>query len=1215
MNGLVNVNDCSNDNLLMDWDEMLADIPNNRVIKLWDNTCFDIDELAQVLIGSNGQNQNPIPGNTNRIWKSRDDLLTIVNFPTLEPEYKTRLTQILANDLAQRPPHIDIFIRHPDILTLLGETGIFLLSDYTDNFNISLEALGTLSEEISKKGEADANIIFNVTNSKGKKLNKTLGDIPKLCIHGGGFNLAGYYCKIYLELEEVLGKEEMERQFPLHPGYHRLSKICNDCILFGYPLVKYEKLGICMFSMEKSEQLDGGTGRIGNWTIHKSKLTDDSVFGYSYPIARQLREKIMKDYKSLFNDTFLPYYMQRYYESAKAYQKAKQPVKQPVKQLVKQIYKIHPHIIFRHSMIHNMTVGKPEIKISNKVLKDGFDTKIFLAKNIEKLFNKYQIDGVASIIFAKKTSKRTTYHVYTINKHNSFPVYAKLDDPDGYQIVHHIYRVHLDDYHVEDRNYVFKNKFIYRIFPTPPQPQVIIDGLINTNHTLIENNLSLGLTKGLTDTPKAKTIKIKVKKDKKTKKSSPKTTKKDCNKDLVCPNDKICNTKTGRCISKSGILGQKLLKEQANIVKPNTPKKEELTLKIRRETGSWGYIFVSPNNKLNELIDILLGMSLGQGVDKSNIRLKHKEFGTIDSSTLDIVKNYTLTELGVRNEDEIIVEPIVVKSNKCEIEVRDKYFIVRGEDTKHLKEDLHKLNGKWNGTPAFMGWTFKTNMLNDIQHLLTKHKYQVSMTNNMTGPKNISPPKVKLSSPEKVKSPKKVKSPQNTKKDCTKDYQCPSKTICNPDTGRCVSENSTTALNIAKKLLLISNHLHNEEKPAEALQKWEQANNYGKPFKDTWTKWASKKINRPVTGLSKTKKKLKIVNKTKALSPKKPSPPKVKSPVDIKGKVPSPLTNQEELMMELQKVLVKLDDFKKLKPSDKEIENMEMEINIIFNEILENPNVNLVDIANTIEGYKTKIIEKNKILLTPKKSKKKLKLVVKPQTPLKSKTPEKTKNILPEVCFDLYDPLLMEQLDDYQEEDIFMYGDGDKKHCYDLENFYQYYKSLVDDGKKEIQDPMTGKILTDNDILNLNQKMKAKCIKEGKPFKEAKYVLEELDTNKVRLTFRPAGSYYHIIIERDGYSNLDLGYIPADIETGQGGLNTGNANETTGALIQNLDKLFEKRRLLTKHHPVSKIKCCTIKNLGKSKEYWRTPPKDELKKFKQLVYEVEEVLQYGVNNI
>lgn len=104
-----------------------------------------------MLIGSNGQNQNPIPGNTNRIWKSREDLLAIVNFPTLQPDYKTRLIQILVNDLAQRPPHIDIFIRHPDILTLLGETGIFLLSDYTDNFNISLEALGHYRKKSVKK--------------------------------------------------------------------------------------------------------------------------------------------------------------------------------------------------------------------------------------------------------------------------------------------------------------------------------------------------------------------------------------------------------------------------------------------------------------------------------------------------------------------------------------------------------------------------------------------------------------------------------------------------------------------------------------------------------------------------------------------------------------------------------------------------------------------------------------------------------------------------------------------------------------------------------------------------------------------------------------------------------------------------------------------------------------------------------------------------------
>ena len=109
--------------------------------------------------------------------------------------------------------------------------------------------------------------------------------------------------------------------------------------------------------------------------------------------------------------------------------------------------------------------------------------------------------------------------------------------------------------------------------------------------------------------------------------------------------------------------------------------------------------------------------------------------------------------------------------------------------------------------------------------------------------------------------------------------------------------------------------------------------------------------------------------------------------------------------------------------------------------------------------------------------------------------------------------------------------------------------------------------------------------------------------------------FYHIIIEIDGHKNIDLGFIPADIEVNAVGLNTGNANETTGALVSNLNELWDKRRLLTKHHPISAIGCCTITNLGKTKEYWRTPPKDELKKFKLLVYEVEDILQYGVGNL
>jgi hypothetical protein len=469
----------------MDWDETLNDIPNNRVIKLWDNTCFDIDELAQVLIGSNGQNQNPIPGNTNQIWRNREDLLEIVNFPTLEPDYRNQITTILANDLAERPPHIDIFIRNPDLLDLLAETGVLLLSDYTDDFNIGLEALGQLSDKITQKGEKDAKILFNVTNSKGKRLKKTLEDIPKNCIHGGGFNLAAYYCKIYLELEQCLGKEEMEKNHKLYQGYYRLSKISDDCILYGYPLVKYNKLGVCIYSMKKSEQLDGGTGRIGNVDIDTYKLTDNSVFGFSYSIAKQIREKILTDYKKLYNDEFVPFYMQRYYESKVAYQKKK-----------------------------------------------------------------------------------------SIKKQKTPPIKTK---------------------------------------------------------------------------PKTKT-KIKINK----KKASP-ITKKDCNKDYICPKDKICNPNTGRCINRDGVLGKKLLLEEEK-----KQKQKDLSQYINFNIdGKIIKIDYKLNETFRSVIDkILLKIKIDE-YKKKSIYLTNKELGGFGLLDLGILGNYKMEDL-IRNTDLLKNNEIIV---------------------------------------------------------------------------------------------------------------------------------------------------------------------------------------------------------------------------------------------------------------------------------------------------------------------------------------------------------------------------------------------------------------------------------------------------------------------------------------------------------------------------------------------------------------------------
>ena len=222
------------------------------------------------------------------------------------------------------------------------------------------------------------------------------------------------------------------------------------------------------------------------------------------------------------------------------------------------------------------------------------------------------------------------------------------------------------------------------------------------------------------------------------------------------------------------------------------------------------------------------------------------------------------------------------------------------------------------------------------------------------------------------------------------------------------------------------------------------------------------------------------------------------------------------------------------------------------------------------------------------------------------KPKEKPKINLDTLCFETKDPMTLDDLDELEMDEIFMFGNDEKKHCYELENFYNYYKSIIESGKTIIKDPISGQILSNDDINRLVEQMRNKCMKDGVPFQEAKYELEELDTNKVELKFNLiSNSFYHLIIEIQGRPNIDLGYIPADIEVTNNG--SGSLNETSGALLANIRQLWDKRKLLTKHKPIKNISCCTI-DLNKTREYWRQPPNQEMDKFRRLVYQVENLL-------
>ena len=104
---------------------------------------------------------------------------------------------------------------------------------------------------------------------------------------------------------------------PLHPGYYRLSNISNECFLYGYVIPSMNRIDLCIYYPNMSKGKRGGTGRIGSITPSNYTIEQRSVFGFEYSKAETLARRIKNDYKGLFFDQFIPYYLQRYYDNKK----------------------------------------------------------------------------------------------------------------------------------------------------------------------------------------------------------------------------------------------------------------------------------------------------------------------------------------------------------------------------------------------------------------------------------------------------------------------------------------------------------------------------------------------------------------------------------------------------------------------------------------------------------------------------------------------------------------------------------------------------------------------------------------------------------------------------------------------------------------------------------------------------------------------------------
>ena len=197
------------------------------------------------------------------------------------PELRQQLQLIL-----DKQQVTDELLEHWGLLTDIGECAIQLLSDYTQDFNKSYQALGILSEKISQYPKNE--LFYNLKDAYGKTLRSILSGINSQCIHTGGYLLASIYCTTINIL-----KSHLTSKTPIHSGF---VEIDNNRFFMGHfsKSDNNDNFVVMVFSPNESQGYTGGVLRIGYFDLIQLHLIRESFNNISSTNGFKLVSKLEK---------------------------------------------------------------------------------------------------------------------------------------------------------------------------------------------------------------------------------------------------------------------------------------------------------------------------------------------------------------------------------------------------------------------------------------------------------------------------------------------------------------------------------------------------------------------------------------------------------------------------------------------------------------------------------------------------------------------------------------------------------------------------------------------------------------------------------------------------------------------------------------------------------------------------------------------------------
>lgn len=187
---------------------------------------------------------------------------------------------------------------------------------------------------------------------------------------------------------------------------------------------------------------------------------------------------------------------------------------------------------------------------------------------------------------------------------------------------------------------------------------------------------------------------------------------------------------------------------------------------------------------------------------------------------------------------------------------------------------------------------------------------------------------------------------------------------------------------------------------------------------------------------------------------------------------------------------------------------------------------------------------------------------------------------LKKTCNNDSDPISMDDFNDMtleQLKSLVKIGKHAKKNCYVLENIYEVYKTAIL-SKKNPKDPMDpDHILTDDEINDINTKMKL----NDPNYKLPVYISPKPYPNGYDLNIELIQLYgidmFRIRVMFRNRIKHDLGLLPAWIEAHH----SGSSDVTSGVIITNIRELWDKKLLMDNVET-----CCNVP-LKRDFQYWQ----------------------------